>query len=193
MSFDDGALTRWWIKQRHGECANCHRARGSPGSRATGGDGRCRWCGGFYFLFPSYLSPLSLPPPLAPPSFSVGTSSSFLRLLPPPLRGVGSSWRCDAPRLALRASRPRLALRVQPVMDLVATDVGVADVATWRPSRWAIHLRIQRAIKRSNSIRRTLQFFKYSRHPRLRRQPLRVSTRARDEVSPLFHAVFRDQ
>ena len=40
------ALTRWWIKRRHGECANCHRARGSPGSRATGGDGRCRWCGG---------------------------------------------------------------------------------------------------------------------------------------------------
>ena len=40
------ALTRWWIKRRHGECANCHRARGSPGYRATGGDGRCRWCGG---------------------------------------------------------------------------------------------------------------------------------------------------
>ena len=20
------ALTRWWIKRRHGECANCHRA-----------------------------------------------------------------------------------------------------------------------------------------------------------------------
>ena len=40
------AVTRWWIKKRHGECANCHMARGSPGPRATGGDGRCRWCGG---------------------------------------------------------------------------------------------------------------------------------------------------
>ena len=38
-------LARWKIKRRHGKCANCHRARGSPGSRATGGDGRCRWCG----------------------------------------------------------------------------------------------------------------------------------------------------
>ena len=40
-------FSRWQIQKRHGECANCHRARGSPGSRATGGDGRCRWCGGY--------------------------------------------------------------------------------------------------------------------------------------------------
>ena len=39
-------FSRWQIQRRHGQCANCHRARGSPGPRATGGDHRCRWCGG---------------------------------------------------------------------------------------------------------------------------------------------------
>ena len=34
------ALARWKINKRHAQCANCQ------GSRATGGDGRCRWCGG---------------------------------------------------------------------------------------------------------------------------------------------------
>ena len=33
------ALARWKINKRHAQCANCQ------GSRATGGDGRCRWCG----------------------------------------------------------------------------------------------------------------------------------------------------
>ena len=38
-------LARWKINIRHGKCAICDKARGPPGSRATGGDGRCRWCG----------------------------------------------------------------------------------------------------------------------------------------------------
>ena len=33
------ALARWKINKRHAQCANCQ------GSRAAGGDGRCRWCG----------------------------------------------------------------------------------------------------------------------------------------------------
>ena len=43
-------LARWKIKTRHAQCSHCHRARGSRPDwqwpRATGGDGRCRWCGG---------------------------------------------------------------------------------------------------------------------------------------------------
>ena len=38
-------LATWKIERRHGKCAHCHKARESPRPRATGGDGRCRWCG----------------------------------------------------------------------------------------------------------------------------------------------------
>ena len=71
---------------------------------------------------------------------------------------------------------------VQSVMDPVAADVGAADAA--RHHR--VHRAIQRVLRRANAIRRTLQFFMFTTHPRIRMRPWQI---ARDVVSPLFQTV----